>query len=83
MIVRNLNDNAVVETSYLVHGGVIAQMILDRRILKEIGFLAIATLEPGKDIEAHVDPMEEIYFVLRGSGEMYVNDETSTVSNLT
>jgi len=29
------------ETTYLAHGGAIAQMILDRQILKEIGFLAI------------------------------------------
>ena len=79
MIVRNLNDKAVMETTYLAHGGAIAQMILDRRILKEIGFLAIATLEPGKQIEAHVDPMEEIYFVLQGSGEMGVDDEKKQV----
>ena len=79
MIVRNLNDKAVMETTYLAHGGAIAQMVLDRRILKEIGFLAIATLEPGKQIEAHVDPMEEIYFVLQGSGEMGVDDEKQQV----
>ena len=79
MIVRNLNDKAVMETTYLAHGGAIAQMILDRRILKEIGFLAIATLEPGKKIEAHVDPMEEIYFVLSGSGERGVDDEKRKV----
>jgi mannose-6-phosphate isomerase-like protein (cupin superfamily) len=54
-------------------------MILDRRILKEIGFLAIATLEPGRKIEAHVDPMEEIYFVLQGTGEMGVDDEKRQV----
>ena len=67
------------ETTYLAHGGAIAQMILDRRILQEIGFLAIATLAPGKKIEAHVDPMEEIYFVLTGSGEMAVDDEKREV----
>jgi mannose-6-phosphate isomerase-like protein (cupin superfamily) len=79
MIVRNLRDKAVMETTYLAHGGAIAQMILDQRILKEIGFLAIATLAPGKVIEAHVDPMEEIYFVLSGSGEMGVDDESRQV----
>ena len=52
MIVRNLKDKAVMETTYLAHGGAIAQMILDRRLLKEIGFLAIATLAPSKKIEA-------------------------------
>ena len=79
MIVRNVSDREVLETTYLAHGGAIAQMILDRRTLKEIGFLAIATLEPGRKIEAHVDPMEEIYFVLQGSGEIVVDDETRQV----
>ncbi len=79
MIVRNLNDKQVIETTYLAHGGAIAQMILDRRTLKEIGFLAIASLKPGKEIEAHVDPMEEIYFVLSGSGEMRVDGEARAV----
>ena len=79
MIVRNLRDKAVMDTTYLAHGGAIAQMILDQRTLKEIGFLAIATLAPGKLIEAHVDPMEEIYFVVSGSGEMGVDDENQQV----
>jgi len=79
MIVRNLRDKGVMETTYLAHGGAIAQMILDQRTLKEIGFLAIATLAPGKLIEAHVDPMEEIYFVVSGSGEMGVDDENQQV----
>jgi len=79
MIVRNINDKEVLDTTYLAHGGAIAQMILDRRTLKELGFLAIARLAPGKVIEAHVDPMEEIYFVLSGSGEMKVDEETRQV----
>ncbi len=79
MIVRNLNDKEVLETTYIAHGGAIAQMILDRRILKEIGFLAIANLAPGKEIEAHVDPMEEIYFVLAGSGKMHVDEDNQQV----
>ncbi|MEE9611070.1 MAG: cupin domain-containing protein [Desulfatiglandales bacterium] len=79
MIVRNLKDKEVLETTYLAHGGAIAQMVLDRRILKEIGFLAIASLEKGKTIEAHVDPMEEIYFLLSGEGEMGVDEETRHV----
>lgn len=79
MIVRNVKDKEVLDTTYLAHGGAIAQMILDRRTLKEIGFLAIAALAPGKEIEAHVDPMEEIYFVASGSGEMHVDDESKQV----
>jgi mannose-6-phosphate isomerase-like protein (cupin superfamily) len=79
MITRNLKDKAVLETTYIAHGGAIAQMILDRRILKEIGFLAIASLAPGKEIEAHVDPMEEIYFVMTGSGKMHVDEDSRQV----
>ncbi len=79
MLVRNISDKEVLDTTYLAHGGAIAQMILDRRNLKEIGFLAIARLDPGKEIEAHVDPMEEIYFVIQGAGEMTVGDDTRSV----
>jgi mannose-6-phosphate isomerase-like protein (cupin superfamily) len=79
MIVRNINDREVLETTYIAHGGAIAQMILDRRVLKEIGFLAIANLARGKIIESHRDPMEEIYFVLSGEGEMSVDEETRHV----
>jgi len=80
MIVRNLRDEEVLETTYRAHGGGIAQMILDQRVLREIGFLAIAQLEPGKQLEAHIDPMEEIYFIMRGEGEMTVDDETRHVA---
>ncbi len=79
MIVRNINDKEVTETTYRAHGGAIARMILDMRTLKEIGFLAIATLAPGKEIESHVDPMEEIYFVVSGTGEMRVDDDSKQV----
>jgi quercetin dioxygenase-like cupin family protein len=79
MIVRNLKDKEVLDTTYIAHGGAIAQMILDRRTLKEIGFLAIASLAPGKTIESHVDPMEEIYFITSGEGEMTVGEETRHV----
>jgi mannose-6-phosphate isomerase-like protein (cupin superfamily) len=79
MVVRNINDKEVLDTTYLAHGGAIAQMILDRRTLKEIGFMAIARLAPGRKIEAHTDPMEEIYFVLSGFGEMHVDEEARQV----
>ncbi len=79
MIVRNINDKEVLETTYIAHGGAIAQMVLDRRILKEIGFLAIARLEPGREIEPHTDPMEEIYFVLSGTGQMRVDEDAKQV----
>ena len=79
MIVRNVNDREVLETTYRAHGGAIAQMILDRRSLKELGFLAIAKLERGRTIESHRDPMEEIYFVLSGEGDMSVDEEARHV----
>ncbi|MBN2033500.1 MAG: cupin domain-containing protein [Deltaproteobacteria bacterium] len=79
MIVRNVNDKEVLETTYLAHRGAVAQMILDRRTLREIGFLAIATLEPGNTIESHVDPMEEIYFILTGEGDISVGSDTQRV----
>ena len=40
---------------------------------------AIARLEKGKRIEPHIDPMEEIYFILSGEGEMEVGEETRPV----
>ena len=49
------------------------------RTLKEIGFLAIGTLEPNKELEAHRDPFEEIYFIMQGTGEMRVDDESKQV----
>jgi mannose-6-phosphate isomerase-like protein (cupin superfamily) len=79
MIVRNLEDKEVLDTTYRAHGGAIAQMVLDRRVLKEIGFLACTTLEKGKAIESHVDPMEEIYFIMSGEGEMTVGEDTRHV----
>jgi mannose-6-phosphate isomerase-like protein (cupin superfamily) len=76
MIVRNLKDKEVLDTTYIAHGGAVARMVLDQRILKEIGFLASAILDKGRKIESHIDPMEEIYFVIMGEGEMSVGDET-------
>jgi mannose-6-phosphate isomerase-like protein (cupin superfamily) len=79
MIVRNVSDKEVLGTTYIAHGGAIAQMILDRRILKEIGFLAVASPARDRMIEAHVDPMEEICSMVSGVGEMSVDDEKRQV----
>ena len=79
MVVRNVKDKEVLETTYLAHGGAIAQMILDRRTLRELGFLAIARLEPGREIKPHIDPMEEIYFIMNGQGEISVDNEIKHV----
>jgi len=79
MIVRNLKDKDVLDTTYLAHGGAVAQMVLDQRTLKEIGFLASATLKAGRKIESHIDPMEEIYFIVSGRGKMSVGIESRHV----
>ena len=79
MIIRNMTDKEVMETTYIAHGGGIAQMILDQRTLKEIGFLASATLDRGKTLESHIDPMEEIYFIMKGEGEMTVDKDMKHV----
>jgi len=74
-----LKDKEVLETTYLAHGGAVAQMVLDQRVLKEIGFLACATLAKDREIEAHIDPMEEIYFIMGGEGKMTVGGESRHV----
>jgi quercetin dioxygenase-like cupin family protein len=79
MIVKNLKDKEVLDTTYIAHGGAVARMVLDQRNLKEIGFLASAILDKGKTIESHIDPMEEIYFIVMGEGEMTVGEETRHV----
>lgn len=79
MLVRNLDDEAVKATTYIAHEGAVAKMALDARDLRFLGFLAHALLTPGRTIEAHRDPMEEIYFIYRGRGVMTVEDEDRAV----
>ncbi len=81
MIVRHINDEEVTATRYVAHGGALAEMVLDGRTLKELGFFAIAILPPGNEIEPHRDVMEEIYFILEGKGEMRVDDERREVES--
>ncbi len=54
-------------------------MVLTSRYLKSMEFFAFAVLPPGNELEGHIDPVEEIYFILRGSGLMQVGDEERTV----
>lgn len=79
MIIRNINSKEVIAETYIAHGGAFAQRVLDQRVLEEIGFFYTATLNPSKEIEVHTDPMEEIYFIMKGEGEMTVGDETRHV----
>lgn len=54
-------------------------MLLDSRVLQGILFLAHGILKPGKVIEAHIDPYEEIYYLLEGEGIMMVGGEKQKV----
>jgi mannose-6-phosphate isomerase-like protein (cupin superfamily) len=55
-------------------------MILDTRHLQTLMFLAHATVAPGKTLFGHEDPMEEIYIIQKGRGQMQVGDDTREVS---
>ena len=79
MIRRNLEHPEVKATRYQAHGGGVAHMILDTRRLQTIMFLAHASLAPGKKLIGHVDPMEEIYIIQRGRGQIQVGDEECEV----
>ncbi len=79
MIVRNIDDPEVLETTYIAHGGATAKMVMTSHFLKGIEFLAHALIPPGNVIEEHVDPVEEIYFILKGGGVMKVGEEEREV----
>ena len=79
MIIRNTNDEIVQETTYKAHGGGIARMLLTNKELRSMLFLADASLAPGKTIETHIDPYEEIYYILEGEGVMMVGDDERRV----
>ncbi len=61
-------------------GGATAAMLLDSSVLQGILFFAHAVLKPGKVIEPHIDPYEEIYYLLQGQGIMIVGDEQQKVN---
>lgn len=79
MIVRNLDDLEVLKTTYVAHGGAVARMVMTNSFLESMEFLAHAILPPGNVIEEHVDPVEEIYFILKGRGIMQVQEERKEV----
>jgi len=80
MIVRNIDHPEVVQTRYIAHNGAAACMLLDSRVLKGLLFFAHAALKPGREIEAHVDPYEEVYYLLSGRGVMTVGEERQEVT---
>jgi quercetin dioxygenase-like cupin family protein len=81
MIRRNLDHSEVKATRYRAHGGGTAHMILDTRHLRTLMFLAHASIVPGKKLIGHVDPMEEIYIIQSGQGQMQVGDEVCEVGS--
>ena len=81
MIIRNINQKEVLQGLFKAHGGATAAMLLDNRILEGILFLGHGVLKPGKEIEAHVDPYEEIYYILQGEGYMVVGEEGAMVKS--
>jgi len=80
MIVRNIDHPEVVQSRYIAHNGAEACMLLDSRVLEGLLFFAHAVLKSGKEIEAHVDPYEEVYYLLSGRGVMTVGEESREVT---
>lgn len=81
MIRRNLEHAEVKATRYRAHGGGIAHMILTTQTLRTLMFLAHASVPPGNKLLGHVDPMEEIYIIQKGSGRIQVGDEICDVKS--
>jgi mannose-6-phosphate isomerase-like protein (cupin superfamily) len=79
MIVRNIDDPEVVATTYRAHIGGTARMVMTNEFLKSIEFFAYALLPPGNRLEEHVDPVEEIYYILKGKGIMKVGEDMKEV----
>jgi mannose-6-phosphate isomerase-like protein (cupin superfamily) len=79
MIVRNIDDPEVLATTYRAHGGGTARMIMTSQFLDSIEFFAYAIVPPGNVLEEHVDPVEEIYYIMRGGGMMQVGADRRAV----
>jgi hypothetical protein len=60
MIVRNLGQEVVTNRWYVAHGGGVTTMLFDSSELQGVLFFAYAVLKPGKRLECHIDPYEEI-----------------------
>jgi mannose-6-phosphate isomerase-like protein (cupin superfamily) len=80
MIVRNLETEEVRHRWYVAHGGGMATMLFAATELQAILFLAHAVLKPNKVLESHVDPYEEIYYIIAGQGLMKVGDDKQQVT---
>ena len=80
MIIRNVDQEEVRRGTFQAHGGGSAMMLFDNSLLQGILFLAQGVLKPGRMSEPHIDPYEEIYYVLKGEGLMRVDDDERRVS---
>ena len=80
MILRNIKQEVVQSRWYRAHGGGTATMLFDASELQGILFFAHGELKPGKMLEAHIDPYEEIYYVLKGQAMMRVGDDEQQVT---
>ena len=81
MIVRNLETEEVRRRWYVAHGGGMATMLFAATELEGILFIAHAVLKPNKVLESHIDPYEEVYYILSGKGLMKVGDDEQQVTN--
>jgi len=79
MVVVNVESPEAERTTYVAHRGGLARMLLTSHFMKAIEFFAWAVVPPGNTMEEHIDPVEEIYFVLAGKGLMKVDVEERVV----
>ncbi len=79
MIIRNINSEIVKRRWYTAHGGARATMLFHAQELEGVLFFAHAELERGKILEEHVDPYEEIYYIVRGGSMMKVGGDEQQV----
>ena len=80
MIVRNLEEEEVRHRWYVAHGGGMATMLFDSSELQGILFFAHAVLKPNRVLESHIDPYEEIYYILEGQGLISVGEDEQQVT---
>ncbi len=66
------------------HGGILKKRVLVRKneVQSNLIFMNEAYLDPGKKLEAHKHlDMEEIFYILEGSGILTVGDENENINN--
>ena len=80
MIVRNINQEEVRHRWYKAHGGGMAAMLFESSELQGILFFAYGILKPGKVLDVHIDPYEEIYYVIQGQGTIIVGADEQMVT---